>query len=67
MDLEGGSASEEGARGMKKVLIIAGAALVLFALIAQPAASAGWVKAVVGGLGYAAQAVITFVRELVPA
>lgn len=52
---------------MKRVLIIAGAALVLFALIAQPAASAGWVKEVLGGLGYAAQAVITFVRELFPA
>jgi hypothetical protein len=62
----GVSAIEEGARGMKRVLIIAGAALVLFALIAQPAASASWVKEIVGGLGYAAQAVITFVRELFP-
>jgi hypothetical protein len=61
------SAIEEGARGMKRVLIIAGAALVLFALIAQPAASAGWVKEILGGLGYAAQGVITFVRELLPA
>lgn len=52
---------------MKRVLIIAGAALVLFALIAQPAASAGWVKEILGGLGYAAQGVITFVRELLPA
>ncbi|HEY0501532.1 MAG TPA: hypothetical protein VGD48_37690 [Kutzneria sp.] len=51
---------------MKRVLIIAGAALVLFALIAQPAASAGWVKEIVAGLGNAAQAIITFVRELVP-
>jgi hypothetical protein len=49
---------------MKRVLIIAGAALVLFALIAQPAASAGWVKSILGGLGYAAQGVITFVQQL---
>jgi len=65
MDRECGSANEEGARGMKRVLIIAGAALVLFALIAQPAASAGWVKEILGGLGNAAQAIITFVGELV--
>jgi hypothetical protein len=64
MDREGVSANEEGARGMKRVLIIAGAALVLFALIAQPAASAGWVKEILGALGNAAQAIITFVRQL---
>ena len=64
MGRDGVSANEEGARGMKRVLIIAGAALVLFALIAQPAASAGWVKSILGGLGYAAQGVITFVQQL---
>jgi hypothetical protein len=52
---------------MKRVVIIAVAALVLFALIAQPAASANWVKEILGGLGHAAEALITFVRELVPA
>ena len=57
---------EEGARGMKRILIIAGVALVLFALIAQPAASANWVKEIVGGLGHGAQAIITFVRQLIP-
>jgi hypothetical protein len=62
----GVSADEEGARGMKRILIIAGVALVLFALIAQPAASANWVKEIVGGLGYGAQAIITFVRQLIP-
>jgi len=51
---------------MKRILIIAGVALVLFALIAQPAASANWVKEIVGGLGYGAQAIITFVRQLIP-
>ena len=51
---------------MKRIPIIAGVALVLFALIAQPAASASWVKQVIGGLGYGAQAIITFVRQLFP-
>jgi hypothetical protein len=49
---------------MKRILIIAGAALVLFALIAQPAASASWVKEILGALGSAAQSVITFVQQL---
>ena len=64
MGQTGVTAIEEGARGMKRILIIAGAALVLFALIAQPAASASWVKEILGALGSAAQAVITFVQQL---
>lgn len=51
---------------MKRILIFAGVALLLFALIAQPVTSAGWVKEILGALGYGAQAVITFVRQLAP-
>ena len=51
---------------MKRIFAFAGVALVLFALIAQPENSASWVKQLVGGLGYGAQAVITFVGDLVP-
>ena len=51
---------------MKKILIIAGVALLLFALIAQPQNSATWVKSLVGALAYGAQALITFVRNLFP-
>ena len=51
---------------MKKVLIYAAAALVLFVLIAQPENSASWVKQILGSLGYGAQALVTFVRDLFP-
>jgi hypothetical protein len=51
---------------MKRVSILAIAGLVLFALISQPENSASWVKQIVGGLGYGAQAVITFVHNLFP-
>jgi|SwirhisoilCB2_FD_contig_91_1444010_length_750_multi_7_in_0_out_0_1 hypothetical protein len=49
---------------MKRVLIFAGVALLLFALIAQPVTSANWVKEILGGLGHGAQAVISFVQQL---
>ena len=51
---------------MKRIMIYGGAALVLFALIAQPESSASWVKEIVGGLGYAAERIIGFVQELFP-
>jgi hypothetical protein len=49
---------------MKKVLIFAGVALLLFALIAQPENAASWVRSIVVALGHGAQALITFVRNL---
>ena len=49
---------------MKKIMIYGGAAFVLFALIAQPVSSASWVKEIVGGLGFAAERIISFVQNL---
>ncbi|MBV8933715.1 MAG: hypothetical protein JOZ47_11770 [Kutzneria sp.] len=46
---------------MKKVLIIAGVALLLFVLVTQPESAAGWVRGILGGLRYGAEALITFV------
>jgi hypothetical protein len=49
---------------VKKVLILAGAALVVFFLVTQPAQSADLVKSILGTLQDAAEALITFVRSV---
>jgi hypothetical protein len=56
----------EEVRGMnvKKVLIWAGAALLVFFLITQPVASAGIVNSIITTLREGAEAIITFLRSL---
>ncbi|MBK1788932.1 hypothetical protein [Prauserella cavernicola] len=48
----------------KKLAIIAGIALVLFFVIAQPGQAAGLVNNIIGFLRDAAEAVITFVSNI---
>lgn len=50
---------------LKKILIIVGVALVAFFLIAQPGAAAQLIRDILNGLGDAAQALITFAKQLV--
>lgn len=49
---------------VKKVLIISGAALVVFFLVTQPVQSAALVTSILTTLKDAAEAVITFVRSV---
>lgn len=49
---------------LKKALIIAGVALVVFFLVTQPTQSADLVKSILGTLQDAAEALITFVRSV---
>ena len=49
---------------LKKVLVLASVALVLFLLITQPNESAGAVKTALGWLQSGAESIITFVRSL---
>jgi cell shape-determining protein MreC len=49
---------------LKKVLIITGAALVVFFLVTQPEQSAQLVRDMLATLQNAAEAVITFVRSV---
>ncbi|MFC3893240.1 hypothetical protein ACFOWZ_17345 [Lentzea rhizosphaerae] len=49
---------------LKKVLVLAGVALVLFLLITQPEQSAAAVQQVLGWLRQGAESIITFVRSL---
>jgi|GEM_PF-1109539 len=51
-------------RGTRKILAIAGVALVLFFVIAQPNQAAGLVGNIIDFLGNAARSVITFVSEV---
>lgn len=46
----------------KKIAMLAGIALVLFYVIAQPQGAAGLVGSIVGNLRSAAESVITFVQ-----
>lgn len=48
----------------KKVLIISGAALLVFFLVTQPVQSAALVTSILSTLRDAAEAVITFVRSV---
>lgn len=49
---------------LKKVLVLASVALVLFLLITQPEESAAAVQQVLGWLRQGAESIITFVRSL---
>lgn len=49
---------------VKKVLTIAGAALVVFYLVTQPEGAANLVRSILSTLQDAAEAVITFVRSV---
>ncbi|WP_169733954.1 hypothetical protein [Crossiella equi] len=49
---------------LKKILIFAGVALVLFLLITQPTQAADGVTGILGTLRGAAESIITFVRSL---
>jgi hypothetical protein len=49
---------------VKKVLIISGAALIVFFLVTQPVQSAALVTSILNTLKDAAEAVITFVRSV---
>ncbi|WP_237048333.1 hypothetical protein [Lentzea guizhouensis] len=49
---------------LKKVLVLAGVALVLFLLITQPEESASAVQTVLGWLRQGAESIITFIRSL---
>jgi hypothetical protein len=49
---------------LKKVLVLAGVALVLFLLITQPEQSAAAVQQVLGWLRQGAESIITFIRSL---
>ncbi|MFI6101735.1 hypothetical protein ACIA8G_39825 [Lentzea sp. NPDC051213] len=49
---------------LKKVLVLAGVALVLFLLITQPEQSASAVQQVLGWLRQGAESIITFIRSL---
>ncbi|AHH95407.1 hypothetical protein GCM10010174_59230 [Kutzneria viridogrisea] len=51
---------------MKRILIIAGVALLLFVVISQPKDSAVGVNNLLGGLRYGAEQLIAFVRNLFP-
>ena len=49
---------------LKKVLVLAGVALVLFLLITRPEESASAVQTVLGWLRDGAESIITFIRSL---
>lgn len=49
---------------LKKVLVLAAVALVLFLLITRPEESAGAVQTVLGWLREGAESIITFIRSL---
>lgn len=49
---------------VKKVLILTGAALLVFFLVTQPVQSAGIVNSIITSLREGAEAVITFVRTV---
>jgi hypothetical protein len=49
---------------VKKVLVLTGAALLVFFLVTQPVASAGIVNSIITTLREGAEAVITFVRTV---
>jgi hypothetical protein len=49
---------------VKKVLIITGAALLVFFLVTQPTSAAGVVNGIVTTLREGAEAIITFVRTV---
>ncbi len=49
---------------VKKVLILTGAALLVFFLVTQPVQSAGIVNSIITTLREGAEAVITFVRTV---
>lgn len=49
---------------LKKVLVLAAVALVLFLLITRPEESAGAVQTVLGWLRDGAESIITFIRSL---
>ncbi|GAA3063715.1 MULTISPECIES: hypothetical protein [Actinokineospora] len=49
---------------IKKILIITGAALLVFFLVTQPVQSAGIVNSILTSLREGAEAVITFVRTV---
>lgn len=49
---------------VKKVLVISGAALLVFFLVTQPVQSAALVTSILNTLQDAAEAVITFVRSV---
>lgn len=49
---------------VKKVLILTGAALLVFFLVTQPVASAGIVNSIIQTLREGAEAIITFVRTV---
>lgn len=49
---------------LKKVLVLAGVALVLFLLITQPEESASGVQTALGWLREGAESIITFIRSL---
>lgn len=50
---------------VKKIAVLVGTALVLFFLISAPDQSAQMVKDILSGLRDAAEAIITFVKQLV--
>jgi hypothetical protein len=49
---------------MKRVLIWVGVALVLFYVISNPVEASGDAKGLLGGLGDAADSIVTFMRNL---
>jgi hypothetical protein len=53
-----------GLLNLKKILTFAGVGLLLFFLIAEPSQAAQLVKNILGTLREAAEALITFVRQL---
>lgn len=54
----------EGPVNLKKVLVLAGVALVLFLLITRPEESASAVQQALGWLRQGAESIITFIRSL---
>ena len=59
-----GRTDGEGSVNLKKVLVLASVALVLFLLITQPEQSAQAVQTVLGWLRQGAESIITFIKSL---
>lgn len=62
--LEGCERTESGPVNLKKILLLAVVALLVFYLITQPTQSANAVQTVLGWLRDGAEAIITFVKSL---
>ncbi|ALG15501.1 hypothetical protein AOZ06_43100 [Kibdelosporangium phytohabitans] len=62
--MEGCERTESGPVNLKKILLLAVVALLVFYLITQPTQSANAVQTVLGWLRDGAEAIITFVKSL---